>query len=155
MEARQNIMLAAYLGGMSLNDGSCNFGHACAHILGGEYHIPHGELCAVVTPMVLEYFAEIFPEKIRKIAEAMGIVLPADASNTDAAVITANAVRALRVKLGLPKFSDFAFEYDDLPRLTQLIMNEPCMMVVRISVPDREITSDEFLTLMQKEYNRE
>lgn len=155
VETRQNIMLAAYLGGMSLNDGACNFGHALAHTLGAEYRIPHGELCAVALPMVIEYFAEIFPEKIRKIAKAMGLEPPASASNAEIAAITADAVRALRARLGLSKFSDFAFGYEDLPRLSEMIMGDTCIGALRISVPNHEVTPEDFLIPMQKEYNRE
>lgn len=154
VEARQNIMLAAYLGGMSLNDGACNFGHALAHAIGSKCHIAHGELCAVALPMVIEYFADIYPEKIRKIAEAMGIDLPEGVSNAAAAVTVANAVREMRVKLGLPAFSEFNFEYDDLPELSKLIMNENCVKVLMMTVPGHQVTEQDFLIPMQKEYNR-
>lgn len=155
VEARQNIMLAAYMAGMSLNDGGTSLGHAIAHTIGGAYHIPHGELCAVTAPMVIEYFAELFPENIRKIAELLGISLPANASNAEIAAITADAARALRTKLGMPKFSDFAFGYDDLPNLAQMALNDICVMILRASVPDHEITAQDFLVPMQKEYNLE
>lgn len=154
VEARQNVMLAAYLAGMSVNDGGCNFGHALAHVIGAEYHIPHGELCAVALPMVIEYFAEIFPEKIRKIAEAMGIQMPFAANNAETAAIVADAVRALRTRLGLPKFSDFAFGYEDLPRLSEMIMTDNCVNALRLSVPNHQVTPEDFLIPMQKEYNR-
>lgn len=154
VEARQNIMFAAYLGGMSVNDGGCNFGHAIAHTLGAKYHIPHGVVCATALPMVIEYFAEIYPDKIRKIAEAMSVALPENADNADAASVTADAIRALNARLGLPKISELGFGYDDLPSLSKLIMNEVCVNVLRISVPEREVTAQDFLVPMQKEYTR-
>lgn len=152
VEARQDLMLAAYLGGMSLNDGACNFGHAIAHTLGAKYHIPHGVLCGIALPMVIEFFAEIYPDKIRKIARAMGVALPADAGNADAAAITANAVRALNAKLGLPKFCELGFSYEALPELSRLIMDDPCIYILRMSVPGQEVTPKDILVPMQKEY---
>ena len=105
--------------------------------------------------MVIEYYAEIYPERIRKIAAAMGVALPVNANNVDVAEITANALRALRAKLNLPKFSEFGFGYDALPELSQMCLTDPAVFVLRMSVPGREITAQDFLVPMQKEYNRE
>lgn len=154
MDARQNIMFAAYLGGMSLNDGACGFGHSVAHVLGAKYHLPHGLVCALALPMVMEYSAEIYPVKIRKIAEAMDIAVPADASNAKVAEVIADAIRALNGRLGLPRFSELGFSYDDLPELSQLIMHEGTVNILRMSAPNGEVTPQDFLIPMQKEYNR-
>lgn len=154
VEARQNVMFAAYLGGMSLNDGACGFGHSIAHVLGAKYHLPHGLLCGLALPMVIEFSAEIYPAKLRKIAEAMNVAVSADANNTEVAVAIANTIRALNGRLGLPRFSELGFSYEDLPELSQLIMHEGTVNILRLSVPNREITPQDFLIPMQKEYNR-
>lgn len=93
--------------------------------IGSEYHIPHGELYAIVCPMVVEYMANIFPEKVRKIADAMSLEVPENASNEEVAALIGNTLRTLRVKLGLPN----------------------------MCVKDHKVTTDDFLIPMQKEYN--
>lgn len=152
VDARQNIMLAAYLGGMSLNDGACSFGHAIAHTLGAKYHLPHGVLCALALPMAVEFFAEIYPVKLRKIARAMDVALPVTASNAQTAAAIANTIRELNVRLDLPRFSELGFNYDALPELSQLIMKDGCLNILQMSVPNQEITPRYFLVPMQREY---
>lgn len=70
---RQHLMYAAYLAAMSVNDGSCSLGHSIAHVLGAHYHIPHGAACAITVPMTIEFFASIFPERIRALGESMAL----------------------------------------------------------------------------------
>lgn len=126
---------------------------AFAHAIGSEYHIPHGELCAIVCPMVVEYMANIFPEKVRKIADAMSLEVSENASNEEVAALIGNALRKLRVKLGLPKFSDYSFGYEDLPHIADAIMKENCVQILHMCVKDHKVTADDFLIPMQKEYN--
>lgn len=152
VEARQSIMFAAYLGGMAMNGSSCGYGHAIAHAIGAKYHVPHGVICAAALPMELEYFGEIYPEQIRRIAGAMGVALPVEAGGAEAAAATADAIRALNVRLGLPGFSELGFDYDALPELAELAMDDACVSVLHRYVPGRKVCARDFLASMRKEY---
>ncbi len=154
MEARQNMMYAAYLGGISLGDGGCSFGHAIAHTFGARYHLPHGVLCAVALPMAVEYYAHVFPEKIRKIAGAMGLEVPADADEDQTAAAVADAMRDMNKKFGIPVLSELGIAYEDLPELAKMTLNEACTFVVKMSRPGHEVTEADYLIPLQKEYLR-
>lgn len=154
VEARQNMMYAAYLGGISLGDGGCSFGHGIAHALGAKYHLPHGLLCAIALPLVVEYYAQIFPEKIRKIAATMELSVPAEAGALQTATIVADAIRGMNKKFGIPALSELGIEYDALPELAKLIMEDSCTAIVRMSNPGHDVTEQDYLIPLQKEYKR-
>ena len=73
MEARANLAFASNIAGMSFQNASVHVGHAAAHEIGLQFHMPHGEACALVLPEVLVYMAEIVPERARRIAEVLGM----------------------------------------------------------------------------------
>ena len=152
VEARQDIMLAAYLGGMSVNDGACNFGHAVAHTIGAKYHVPHGAVCALAVPMVIEYFANTFPEKIRKIGQAMGVEVADDMTAEEAAKVVADEVRRLNKAVGNKTLKELGIAYEDLPKIAEQVMYDACTYVLKMSCPGKEITPDDFLIPLQKEY---
>ena len=152
--ARQDLMLAAYLAGMSLNDGGCNYGHAIAHIIGAKYHLPHGAVCAVAAPMVIEYFAEAFPEKIRQIGQAMELSLESGLDPKACAKKVADAVRELNDSVGIRPLSALGVRYEDLPMLAEAILQEPCVMVLRMTLPEAQITAEDFLLPLQREFQR-
>ena len=84
----------------------------------------------------------------------MNVALPANADNAHVAEAVANSIRELNADLGLPKFSELGFSYEDLPELAQLVMSDSCVYVLRMSVQGREVTDQDFLAPMQKEFTR-
>ncbi|WP_242985383.1 iron-containing alcohol dehydrogenase [Vallitalea okinawensis] len=73
IEAREQMALAAYHGGLAFTRASVGYVHAIAHNLGGMYGVPHGLANAVVLPYVLEYYGETIEEKLAKLAIVGGI----------------------------------------------------------------------------------
>ena len=35
--------------------------------------LPHGLICALATPVVIEYYAHLFPERMQRLAAALGV----------------------------------------------------------------------------------
>ena len=73
VEARHDMLLAAFFGGMCIASSSTTAVHALAYPLGGKYHIPHGLSNAVLLPLVMEFNLDATEEKFCDIAGAMGI----------------------------------------------------------------------------------
>lgn len=73
LEARSNVMLAASLAGMVMNDAYLGLSHAIASPLGAHFHIPHGMANAVMLPYVMEYNYMASPGKYGRMATAMGM----------------------------------------------------------------------------------
>jgi len=80
LEAREGMMKAAALGGISMSGPLCHLAHDIGKAMGGKFHVAHGVGCASCLPQVLEMVAPVYPDRVRYIAESLGAVIPADAS---------------------------------------------------------------------------
>lgn len=72
LEAREQMAYAQFLAGMAFNNASLGYVHAMAHQLGGFYDLPHGVCNAVLLPHVQRYNAQVCPERLRDVAQALG-----------------------------------------------------------------------------------
>ena len=90
---REPVMLGSLLAGMAFSNAALGAVHGLAHPLGCRLGLPHGFLCAVLLPHVLEFNRPACEARFADLAGAMGLC-------SGAAV--ADAVRALNGRLGLP-----------------------------------------------------
>lgn len=101
LDARTNLCLASNLAGMSFNDASVHFGHAAAHEFGIQFHMPHGVACALTLPEVVTYAADVIPDRVKKIAAALGLEVSEDMSGEEAAALAAEKIRSLMRAVGI------------------------------------------------------
>lgn len=73
MEARKNMLMAAYNAGLAINGNMVGYVHALAHAIGGLYGIPHGKAVAVILPHVLTGYGKHAEKKLAVLAEAAGL----------------------------------------------------------------------------------
>ena len=69
--ARAQMMLAAYLGGLTLNAGMI-LGHSIAYTIANRLHLPHGFSCALALPYAMAYSRDATPDRLRLIGAAAG-----------------------------------------------------------------------------------
>lgn len=102
MEARANMMEAAYCAGAAFSQSYVGYVHAVAHSLGGQYNIPHGLANAVLLPVVLECYGTTAQKKLHRLAIAAGIASPeeSDAAGSEKFIC---AVREMNRRLGIPE----------------------------------------------------
>ena len=102
MEARRNMLQAAYLAGRAFSKSYVGYCHAVAHSLGGKYHIAHGLANAVLLPYVLEGYGEAVHAKCKDIAVAMGV---ADSNTPDATAcrLLIARIRQMNAAMGIPQ----------------------------------------------------
>ena len=72
LEARTRLLEGAMHAGMALGKSMLALGHAMAQALGGRYGLPHGAMNAIVLPAALRFNAEVAPEAIERLGEALG-----------------------------------------------------------------------------------
>ncbi|HTD46228.1 MAG TPA: iron-containing alcohol dehydrogenase, partial [bacterium] len=70
--SRAHMLLAAYLGGLSLNAGMV-LGHSIAYTIANRLHLPHGLSCALALPYTLAYSREAAPERLAGLGRAAGL----------------------------------------------------------------------------------
>jgi len=96
---RQRIHLAATMAGMAFSQAGLGLCHAMAHALGGQFHVAHGRLNAILLPAVVENNAAANP-KYAELARSAGLGGSAD---TVAVRNLKNALLRLRKELQLPQ----------------------------------------------------
>lgn len=95
LAAREGMALAAYYGGVAINQVSVGNVHAIAHQLGARYGIPHGEANAMVLPQVLRAYGTVVDDGLTELAREIGLPLASASAFID-------AVEQLREAAGLP-----------------------------------------------------
>ena len=109
LEARGNLSIGSYYGGLCLGPVNTSAVHALSYPLGGEFHIPHGLANAILLPVVFEFNAVADPKKHADIATAIGV----DSSLPAAIMIKAaiEKIRELLVTCGIPtKLSELGID---------------------------------------------
>ena len=64
LEARQNMLHAAYLAGLAFTKSYVGYIHAVAHSLGGKYNVAHGLANAIIMPYVLKKYGKKIFKKL-------------------------------------------------------------------------------------------
>ena len=102
LEAREGMMFAASLGGISMSGPLCHLAHDTGKLLAVKYHIAHGNGNAIFLPQVLDVIAPAVPEKVKDVAIALGGEVPPDATPAEIGKIACETVQNLIRKLKLP-----------------------------------------------------
>jgi maleylacetate reductase len=71
IDAREDLLLGAYLAGFSIANATMALHHGLCHVLGGRTGIAHGVVNAILLPHVMAFNAEAVPDAMSAIAEAM------------------------------------------------------------------------------------
>jgi maleylacetate reductase len=71
LEARTGLLEGAMHGGAALGKSMLALGHAMAQALGGRYGLPHGALNAICLPAALRFNAEVAPDAIARLGQAL------------------------------------------------------------------------------------
>lgn len=125
LEARQRMMIAATLGGWVINNGGTHLGHSIGHIVGAQYHIPHGMACAYALPGVLLHTASVEPKKIREIGNILELKMDDNLTNEELGKVVAEGYIHLRDEvLGMRKFAEFNIEPEKIVNLYKDVQNE-------------------------------
>ena len=73
IEARENMLKAAYYAGVAFTRSYVGYVHAIAHSLGGKYNVPHGLANAIILPKMLKFFGKSVYKKLWKLGVAVGL----------------------------------------------------------------------------------
>ena len=100
-EARQNMLTAAYDGGIALTQSYVGYIHALAHALGGLYGTPHGLANSVIMPYILKLYGSGVWTKLAHLAR---MIHEADELDSDqiAAEKFIDWVRDMNRKMQIP-----------------------------------------------------
>ena len=97
--ARLPMHTASTMAGLAFTHAGLGMCHALAHSLGGQFHVPHGRLNAILLPTVVQYNATAVSHRYAQLARQIGL---GGASDTIALRNLKNALIRLRRQLLLP-----------------------------------------------------
>lgn len=101
LEARKNMLKAAYDAGLAFTKSYVGYIHAVAHTLGGEYNTPHGLANAVIMPYVLKLYGKKIHKKLWKMGMYAGL-FDKSVSKADGARIFIGKIEELNSKMNIP-----------------------------------------------------
>lgn len=126
--ARCQIHLAATLAGISFSQSGLGLCHAISHSLGGQFHIPHGRLNAILLPSVIDKNATVSCHSYAELAQKVGL---STGDNAMALRALKNGLLRLRRNLQLP--SDLsqvgispAQLRQNIPSIVRSTLSDPC-----------------------------
>lgn len=122
MEARMNMLRAAFFAGDSFTRAGLTYVHPVAHTLSGLYGTPHGRANAVTLPVVLEAFGRSVEKPLAQLANAAGIDVSGKTDGEAAKAFIA-AIRGLNRSMGIPDAFGFIRE-EDIPQMTAWALAE-------------------------------
>ncbi len=122
MEARRNMLEAAYLAGSAFTVSYVGYVHAVAHSLGGRYGTPHGLANAILLPYVLEAYGPSAHKKLHQLAIAAGLCSN-QVSHQEGAERFIQAIKDMKQEFHLED-SSIQVAKKDIPRLAYFAARE-------------------------------
>jgi len=68
----RDLLVGSYLAGLALSNARLGLVHGLAHPLGTRYHAPHGLVCGVCLPAVIEFNRGVAGDKYDRLSSALG-----------------------------------------------------------------------------------
>ena len=153
LEARKNMLLAAFSAGCAFSKSYVGYVHAVAHSLGGEYNVPHGLANAVLLPFVLESYGHTIDAKLHQLAIAAGVADEA-ATESQAATQFIQAIKDMKKRFSIGDTIPQIRE-EDIPKLASYAEKEANPLYpVPVLMDARQLESFYYL-LMEKNETEE
>lgn len=113
LDARENMALGSLFGAMAFANGKLGAVHGLAHPIGVLFDVPHGVICALLLPYVMEFNLSVRLSRYAEIAKAMGLGCGSDDEMANKAI---SEVRKMLVEMGLPqRLGEFGIKKDNIP----------------------------------------
>jgi alcohol dehydrogenase len=118
--ARAGMASGSMMAGLTMNISDCTAEHSLGQAIGGLKHVPHGLTIGLVLVETLTREAKIVPEKMERVADAMGV--PEDGTKDGSRCV--NAVRKILAELQFPVLSSLGFVEGDIDELAEIALKD-------------------------------
>ncbi len=124
LSVRGSIHEAAAMAGLAFDHAGLGLCHAMAHVLGGMTHLPHGRLCAMLLPHVMEANAVTSLTQYARLAQACGF---GGATERLSFRNLLAAMNRLRISLGIPAtLREAGAAVEDETAMIRAVLSDPC-----------------------------
>ena len=126
LEAREQMLLTAMMGGIAFNHNRLGLVHAMAHQLSTVCGLHHGLANALLLPRVMGFNLMAAPRKFAQIAHALGV--GDDASPEAAGVAGIAFITRLERAIGIPwTLAEAGVSADDIPAMVELALADSAL----------------------------
>lgn len=122
IQARQNMLKAAYLAGVAFTKSYVGYVHTVAHSLGGKYNVAHGLANAIILPYVLKKYGKKIYKKLHQMGVYAGL-FDANTPKEIGAKIFIEKIVELNANMGIGKTIPEIKE-EDIPSLARTAEKE-------------------------------
>jgi len=147
LEAREGMMFAASLGGISMSGPFCHLGHDIGRRLGANFHMSHGLSCITCLPQAMEFIAPALPEKVKFIAESLGGKVPDNASAQEIGKIASEAIKSLMKEVKIPNMKSLGLAKKDVLAIA------PEIMALGLATAPVSPTEEDIRNILEKAYD--
>ena len=144
VEAASGMLLASSMGPMAFNVARLGLVHAIGHPLGAKFKLPHGVVCALLMPHVMEFNLSACPDKFVDIAVGLE-GFTEDGSTVKKAQSAVSAVERLMDDIGIR--ADFS-PYDITEELLSSIADQTLSSGMQLTNP-KDCDKEDILNILQ------
>lgn len=152
LEARENTMMGALMGGIAFSNSSVALVHGMARPIGAYFHVRHGASNAALLGTVMEFSLEGNPTRYARIAEAMGADING-LSEMEAAKRGAEAVKKLIKDIKIPSLRELGVDKEKLDQLAPK-MSEDAIASGSPANNPRQASKEEIIELYKIAYGK-
>jgi alcohol dehydrogenase class IV len=152
LEARENTMMGALMGGIAFSNSSVALVHGMARPIGAYFHVRHGASNAALLGTVMEFSLEGNPTRYARIAEAMGVDING-LSEMEAAKRGAEAVKKLIKDIKIPSLRELGVDKEKLDQLAPK-MSEDAIASGSPANNPRQAGKEEIIEIYKIAYGR-
>jgi len=152
LEARENTMMGALMGGIAFSNSSVALVHGMARPIGAYFHVRHGASNAALLGTVMEFSLEGNPTRYARIAEAMGVDING-LSEMEAAKRGAEAVKKLIKDIEIPSLRELGVDEEKLDQLAPK-MSEDAIASGSPANNPRQASKEEIIELYKIAYGK-
>ncbi len=152
LEARENTMMGALMGGIAFSNSSVALVHGMARPIGAYFHVRHGASNAALLGTVMEFSLEGNPTRYAHIAEAMGVDING-LSEMEAAKRGAEAVKKLIKDIEIPSLRELGVDKEKLDQLAPK-MSEDAIASGSPANNPRQASKEEIVELYKIAYGK-
>lgn len=146
IEARTNMLLGSMMAGFAFNSAVLGLVHSIAHPLSVHCGLPHGVANACGLPYVMEYNAEVVPERTIDIGVAMGLDLQG-LPQEEAVKKVIDAVKELSKAVKIPTLKEAGVKKELFDRIAKDTLEEISTMF-----NPREASIEDVIDILEKAY---
>ena len=147
LEARENMLNASYLAGVSIAIANVGAVHGLAHTLGGLHKVAHGLANAMLLPYIMEFNNSVSEEKYAAVA---GILGEADPREKDAAGKARHAVSRLARDVGIPQsFKEIGVPETAIEQVADLCLETQARI---LSFNPRPMNKEQAVAILRQAY---